>query len=67
MKQLSREEMRNLKGGDEEETLTGICSASCIGSTGSWQYTTPGGVSFNTCRDDVHTYCSTQTGGCSFC
>jgi hypothetical protein len=64
MKKLSKDEMKKTIGGIDPPN-PGYCSATCIGSVGSWTYTNP--ANGLTCLMDIHTYCRSDYGVCTEC
>jgi hypothetical protein len=66
MKNLTRNELKNVMGGlaDDGESgggpqvMRGICSGTC----GEWTYGSP--VWYRVCWDDIDAYCSTGAGFC---
>ena len=61
MKQLSRDEMKKVMGGENPA----YCAGGCTGSTGEWIYLQS--VNGFTCLQDIHTYCSSDAGYCTSC
>lgn len=69
-KNLSRDEQKLVVGGNilpPAEDDKKYCSGYCSGSTGSWTYTSPTGVSRESCSADIQTYCRSGAGGCTAC
>ncbi len=60
---LSKAEMKNVLGGVVQPMYSGgYCTG---GSTGAWYYP-DGPVDAFTCSDDILTYCSSGSGGCTY-
>lgn len=65
MKQLTRQQMKNVRGG----LLDDACTCTCSGSIpGSWYYTGGAQPSNTYLHNDLDTYCgSSSSGSCTNC
>ena len=64
-RKLSKAEQMKITGGDYPE---GSCSCSCTGgSTGSWTYSNGAQPPDSVLKNDIRTYCASQTGTCTGC
>lgn len=61
-RKLSKEEQRNLMGGNPPDEGGTIRTGYCINSVGCWHYQTP--VYHSTCQTDIAIYCSSGQGAC---
>jgi hypothetical protein len=64
---LTREQMKNIKGGVAEQLYSGGYCTNAAGQkiAGAWTYTN-GPVVVSVCTKDISTYCASGSGGCTY-